>query len=353
MFFGVNNVSKKEKTKKTKTHKNVFLNKNKIIFFFFFRYMFCEQPLKDARSFCAECSEVGMLVNCSNRHMPRCRSPSTESCQNCSRKLCPEHNGTCYCLTRIVPTYSLPLKAYLQASLNSNGNNILIADERKTSTPDYKFIGGEGCISYSLAFLGVLGHTESNVRKQLNGHIDATWEKMKNINSKVPRQEAGSDDKRWQRHVIYLALKQKYGKCKFIFRKCATNFERNKHYLIDGMLNPKYENTNGDESEHNDFGRINENDNAWRHCVALLANPSDGDPSHFVGCAGIAGGIASIDILSLESDPRHPNLFCPNVKKGYMRKIFQVYEVFVPGMAKRPKTNSMIRRKRKRKVSFS
>jgi hypothetical protein len=232
---------------------------------------------------------------------------------------------------------------------------------------------GGGCLAFSLAFLGILGHTQTSVCKKLNAQITEVWEertkscsaasekwKRKWHNKKVMKtiEDFGIADKMWHLNTVPLALKALYGDGNFIWKRVPFVFERGKYYLLDGLLSEKYTREDGNDSEQEDCANWQEKDSTWRHTVPLLPNSSADGPSHFIGDPAITGvalingkridGVGTIEILHLRHDPDNSGQFCPDENNRdctpYLKRFFKAYEIRAPAMAIIPISSLQIRK---------
>ena len=61
-------------------------------------WLHCEFPISNLRRSCADCRELGALMNCTAPgHMPLCGNAIHTACHNCQRVLCGLHFRLCYC----------------------------------------------------------------------------------------------------------------------------------------------------------------------------------------------------------------------------------------------------------------
>ena len=208
-------------------------------------------------------------------------------------------------------------------------------------------LGEGGCVGFALACLGVLGKTVELVKEKLNAQIDEVWAKLRETNPDATRDDAGINNEQWHSTVIVAALKANSDD--FQFRKvwhCASQeklvLEPNKSYIIDGTLAPKYHHPVTDKIIYqSDYISYNQDPSKWRHCIAVLYDTKK--KAHFVGCRMLEKKWQPVDVLRLDEMKNEE-------KRGYMRRIFRVYEVQTKTM--NTEMRKVVEKKAKRSKPF-
>ena len=183
-------------------------------------------------------------------------------------------------------------------------------------------VGNGGCAAHALHELGV-GEDLKDTLERLNGRIDAEWKRLQKQRPGVaiPRVHAGVDDDRWNGTIIADVLKDADKHLVKLDDSRRANLaaelvRADTSYLIDGILNCKFTDTDGSivETDPTDKGpRPWEAGGAasWRHAVAVVDGSikEQHDQEYDVG-------VLHLDERGL-----------PDNRRGYFWSVAKVYEV--------------------------
>lgn len=195
-------------------------------------------------------------------------------------------------------------------------------------------MGSGGCSARALCALGVIGATPTDVEKELDARIDVVHEnfnqqrRLKKRKVEHDRDRVGIEGDQWHVSVLKRTLMDMYDN-HYTFKKhrvyndgsCPILVSNpNGNYFVDGVLNRSYTpvitrrgRRVAGKRRYQHGADNNDKEEAWRHSIALVGG--------IIHCEGV--GRVRISNLWLDKTGK------PDHTRGYLKRIFKVYEVTV------------------------